>query len=297
MRELEVHKDGMTPQRQTLWLAVGIGSIALVVGYMVGASSTPVVSVAAPAVFGLVITAVGLLGGGSADKKLDALKELLTRAKTTTGEAPEGVSLEQVGATLASVRQELSLQAARLGKMLVVFALFYVLGLSFGTYARVTNLYAPHVSRRLPWDGADAAGRPPTPADAIDWINLQEQLLALGYTQEQIADIYSIQVEEWKKPRPAPTPTPAGPELGNTTMPPAPEAASQSGGGRAPKLPAGDREASGSSPRPFGITVVAPPVTLPNRRGPQQAAGEPPPPPTLRTAPLPTPRPSPRRLP
>jgi uncharacterized membrane protein YfcA len=48
----------MQPQAMLL---LGIAFVAGTVGYMVGGSGTPVVSVAIPAVFGLVVTAVGLL--------------------------------------------------------------------------------------------------------------------------------------------------------------------------------------------------------------------------------------------
>jgi len=53
-------------------------AIALVVDYMVGASSTPVGSFAVPAVFGLVVTALGFISGSGTDKKIEELKELGT---------------------------------------------------------------------------------------------------------------------------------------------------------------------------------------------------------------------------
>jgi hypothetical protein len=178
----------MRTPKQTLWLISGIGLIAVISGYMVGASQTPVVSVAIPAVFGLIVTGLGFIGSSNVEKKLEPIKEALDKNNLT-----------QAQNTLASINNELEKNPDRIGKILVAFSAFYIIGLAFGTYARVTNLYVPNATRQLPWEQSADIQSPPTVSDAIEWIKLQEELLGLGYTREQIRNIYAIQVAEWNR--------------------------------------------------------------------------------------------------
>ena len=52
-----------TDRLSYLWLYIGVVSISTVLGYMVGASNTPVVGAAIPSVFGLLVIAIGALWG------------------------------------------------------------------------------------------------------------------------------------------------------------------------------------------------------------------------------------------
>jgi hypothetical protein len=248
----------MKLRRQIAWLGIGIGSIAMVVGYMVGGSQTPVVSVAVPVVFGLVITALGFVGGSGSDKKLDALNEFLDRAKTglPIGDGAETFDLgelKRVENTVNSIKEQIALTPERIGKVLVLFTAFYVIGLSFGTYARVRNLYAARLVKKLPWESGINVRRPPTSADAIDWINLQEQLLEAGYTPEQVADVYLIQIDEWNK---AQSPTVGGPPDPTPKKPN--QDVSPNDTAAKPRLSAKLKTArnGGQAPQPLGFTVI-----------------------------------------
>jgi DNA-binding transcriptional MerR regulator len=281
-------------RKQITWLAFGIGSIALVVGYMVGGSQTPVVSVAVPAVFGLVITALGFIGGSSAGKKIDEIKDLLPLAKVEGSakveggaEAADAELLRQVERKLTSIKKELSLSPERIGKLLVVFTSFYVAGLAFGTYARITNLYAPSPVRQLPWADAANGRRPPTSADAIDWVTLQEQLLSLGYNKAQIAEIYSIQAEEWNRQQAASAVQPTAQNQTDQNGSAAAKEQKGDGGGHNPKLSEKLKEARGNgNGSPIGLTVIAVPSALPNRNKPTPTP-TPTPAPTLDSSKLP----------
>lgn len=170
--------------KRNVWFVLGIGSIAAVLGYMVGASKTPVVGVAIPAIFALVLTAVGLVSGASIGKKFDAVKELVNKAESS--------DIEKV---LDAIRSETKTVPNRLGKVLLGFTILYAIGLLAGTRARVNNWFAPAYEQQLPWISSNHP--PPTASEAVDWIALQEQLIELGYNRTQIDQIYSIQVAEW----------------------------------------------------------------------------------------------------
>jgi hypothetical protein len=191
----------MRTLKQTVWLGAGIGSIAAVLGYMVGASQTPVASVAIPAVFGLVITSVGLISGSDIDKKLDSLKKIFGKGKIDE-ESLDKDKLTQVENTLASIQSALVKTPELMGKMLVVFTTLYIAGLSFGTAARLHDWFVPKppiIQRHLPWASNPNLPPPSNTSDIIDWVGLQDELLELGYTQSQIEQLYSIQVAEWNK--------------------------------------------------------------------------------------------------
>ncbi len=179
----------MRDMKQKIWLGLGIGAMAAVLGYMVGASSTPIAGVALPAIFGLVITAFGLVSNLGLEKKLENVSESIGKDK-----APD------VQKKLDNIQNELRQIPGLMGKLLVVFTLLYMTGLVIGARARTNEWFAPslpHKEIELPW--AKNNELPPTSSDAIEWIALQQQLLQLGYTQAQIEHLYSIQINEWKE--------------------------------------------------------------------------------------------------
>jgi hypothetical protein len=255
--------------QQTLWLGLGVGSIALVVGYMVGASSTPIVSVAVPAVFGLVITAVGFLRSTGIEEKISALKKTLDRAAIASNSANEAEKVSsdpstQIDSLLASVRQELSVTPERLGKVLVFFTVFYIVGLSFGTYARIAQIFSPPTPRHLPWADVANIRRPPTAEDAIDWIGVQEQLLALGYSQAQVSELYAIQVDEWNT-RQKDAQAAATPKTGGTNVNPSENKTPLS---NILSKAVNGKKGEGEQPRPMSVTQEGPNRTLPVNQRP-----------------------------
>jgi hypothetical protein len=174
--------------KDTFWLPTGIGLIAVITGYMVGASQTPVVGIAMPAIFGLIVTAFGFFTNSELMKKIDTIKEAFNKN-----------NVQEIQSKLEFLSSEAKGNPMRIGRLLVVFSLAYALGLSFGTYLRVTNPFASKQARQFPWSDNPGAIEPPSALDAIDWIQLQEALSDLGYTQQQVKSLYQLQTKEWNK--------------------------------------------------------------------------------------------------
>lgn len=164
-------------------LLFGIASVAAVVGYMAGGSATPVANVAIPAVFGLVVTAVGLLHAGQPGKEL---VELVQAAEKNEHAARE----------LLAYRARSASAPVRVGLALVVFAVVYLAAATVGAKVRIERLLAPlPQAQAFPWEGA--AMKPPTLAAALEWMAVQTRLTALGYGRDDIAALYEIQQTEW----------------------------------------------------------------------------------------------------
>lgn len=152
-----------------LWLYIGVLSVGAVLGYMVGASNSPVVGTAIPSVFGLVVLAIG------------AIKD---RGRPATSGGTEVESEERRGMNhLFS-----SFHSARpLGIMLTIFSVTYFAALLGGTEVRAASIKnaPPH----FPWPNA----KPPANVeDALEWLAVQQQLIAYGYSPEQVQALYAL---------------------------------------------------------------------------------------------------------
>ena len=167
-----------------LLLLVGIAFVAATVGYMAGGSGTPVASVAIPAVFGLAVTALGLLQASQPSK------ELLEYLKTAGDKA-------DVQPDIIEYRKRVKDAPGRIGIALIVFSVAYLLAATFGAKVRIDGLLLPtKEAREFPWAKSDT--KPPTIAAALEWMALQTRLTELGYNSDRISVLYSIQVAEWK---------------------------------------------------------------------------------------------------
>ena len=169
---------------QQLLLLLGIAFVAATVGYMAGGSGTPVASVAIPAVFGLVVTALGLLQAAQPNKDLlEYLKSSGEKADTQ----PD----------IVEYRKRTKSAPARIGIALIVFSSAYLVAATFGAKVRIDNVLAPKKeAREFPWAKSDT--KPPTIAAALEWMALQARLNELGYETDRISVLYAIQVAEWK---------------------------------------------------------------------------------------------------
>src|SRR4051812_22810641 len=114
--------------RGHLLLVFGVAAIGLTIGYMVGGSATPVVAIAVPAVFGLVVTAVGMIHTAPSKELLEAIKALGEKADT----APE----------ILDFRARQRHAPARIGVALVAFSLAYLGGATLGASVRINHFLA-----------------------------------------------------------------------------------------------------------------------------------------------------------
>lgn len=165
-------------------LLVGIASVAAVVGYMAGGSATPVASVAIPAVFGLAVTALGLLQATQPSKDLLEFIRSLGKDADTQPDIVE-------------YRQRVRTAPVRVGIALTVFSACYIVAATYGASVRINKALVQAPSAKpFPWQDADTP--PPTISSALEWLALQSRLSELGYSDQQIASLYAIQTSEWK---------------------------------------------------------------------------------------------------
>lgn len=210
-------------KKERFVLFLGLGFVSACLGYITGASATPVVGVIIPAIFGLVTLAFAVISSNELKSQIALLAEQLNISET------EQPSLSKLLSTLDYERGKKTF----LGIAMVVFSFFYVLGSVVGGVARTHEWFAPRPVQKvnfLPWEDDDIK-EPETLSDAVDWIELQESLKALGYNSTQIKSLYLMHVEELsavsKDQKPfsftLPGLTPKIPELtespGNTLVP------------------------------------------------------------------------------
>ena len=139
------------------WFYGGIAATAVVLGYLVGASNSPVAGSAITAIFGLGVAAVGLL-------------------KERSSPAEPGPA-----ATLSSN----ALRPA--GIMLTIFSLTYLAAILGSSVLRARLSQPAKVP--VPWS---ANAIPSTPQSALEWLVVQRRLMAYGYTPEQVRKLYEM---------------------------------------------------------------------------------------------------------
>jgi len=155
------------------WFAIGLALLAAIMGFLVGASHSPVAGVTITAAFGLAIPIFNVLNNKPAPVTA----------------ASEGQPIPAPGATQTTSALGPK-ELATIGKILTVFCVMFVLGLSLGAYSRVQDW--PHVQlppQQFPWK--DTTQMPKESRYALDWIVVRARLHGMGYTDQQIQSLYS----------------------------------------------------------------------------------------------------------
>ncbi|HEV8242217.1 MAG TPA: hypothetical protein VGS57_22815 [Thermoanaerobaculia bacterium] len=177
-------------RNQTLFL-VGIASAGLLIGILTGASPSPVAGTVIAAALGLMVAA---LTSSTTSLDVSKLAENLAPALRQSGD-PEAAAATLQGALSELENREHRL-ARRAGALLIVAAIAVALGVLLGALLRLNDIpTAKRHESRLPWVGKEA---PKMTYNAVDWMVVQHDLLARGYTHEQIELLYGIQLTEWK---------------------------------------------------------------------------------------------------
>jgi hypothetical protein len=161
MKELNV-----VPKRSNLNIVFlsGIGLIAFCIGFMIGVSSSPVLAVIFPSIFGLATTSIGLI----------QRKE----SKDT--------SIENIESQNTDFNQK------QIGLLLIIFSISYFLGLFMGVGTRIGEwhqVFYKAEKKEFPWSNSKIK-QPTTLANTLNWICLQEKLIEGGYKSEQIRKLY-----------------------------------------------------------------------------------------------------------
>lgn len=165
--------------------AVGIFLIAVILGFLVGASESPVAGIALTATFGLVASAISLKSKPQDMLKASALD--LSRASV-----PEPNPQRPTEITSATLHD--------LGLVLAVFSIAFSVGLAAGIASRI-KYHKVEPMTALPWQGLE---EPRTARKAVDWIVVHKKLRDLGYTDKQIASLYAIEAAQLKKDKDTP---------------------------------------------------------------------------------------------
>jgi hypothetical protein len=152
-----------------LWLYIGVLSIGTVLGYMVGASNSPVVGTAIPSVFGLVAIAIGAVKHWS---------------HPATSSDRERGSEEREGTSRLSLSRH---TVGPLGIMLTIFSATYLAAMLGGTEVRAASFRVRPT--QFPWPNSKP---PQNVEDALDWLAVQQQLIAYGYSPEQVQELYKL---------------------------------------------------------------------------------------------------------
>lgn len=164
-------------------LYAGVFALAITLGYMVAASGTPVGAITIPAVFGLVVTALGLLQRPNSEVPADT---------HCTPKVANGLPLDS--STTTAIAQTVPM---RFGFMLLSFSLGFCLGLVIGAKARLELWLSPHPeSMQLTWLRHNLP-EPPSGEAAFYWLYVQNILQERGISDDQVKALYLIQSKNW----------------------------------------------------------------------------------------------------
>lgn len=138
------------------WIYIGYFAFTLSLGFIIGASNSPVIGAFLSSLFGILIALL------SARSDASAKGFFLNKSELTN-----------------------------LGKLLFGFSIFLIVGLLIGESYRTGRFSTK--SRNFIWSGKTM---PTSTYEALDWIILEEKLSKLGYSRDKIAELYDIRITE-----------------------------------------------------------------------------------------------------
>lgn len=141
----------------TTWFISGAIVLSLVVGVLVGASSSPVAGVV---VTGLLGVAIAFSGRGSGDGK----------APTTE-------------------------QQDFIGQFILIFSVAMAVGIGMGVKVRVNDWFLSGDTEstvEFPWQQSES---PSSVREAIDWLIIQEKLVQMGLSEQQVQSLYDMKLD------------------------------------------------------------------------------------------------------
>lgn len=150
--------------------AIGIACVSTLLGFLVGASESPVAGIALTATFGIVATGLALHQNAAGVPK-DSLPPV------------DGVTTDE-SKFIRALRS--------LGYVLVIFSIAFSTGLWAGIHMKMQS-HKVQIEASLPWAGQEA---PKSARKAIDWVVVRHKLRDIGYTDSQIVEIYKIDTKK-----------------------------------------------------------------------------------------------------
>jgi hypothetical protein len=183
----------MVSYRSFIWFFCGISLLSILLGFLTGASSSPVAGVAITSVFGLVATVFGLYHKISIEKKL----ELVTLPVETDGVSENQSAYSSAIQNYENLETSIHSSLNRSGQLLIIFTIMFCVGLGLGINLRIGDwLKQPIKIKQFPWINSTA---PTQTENAVDWLIVQENLLRFGYSEKQVEELYKIEYALSKK--------------------------------------------------------------------------------------------------
>lgn len=174
---------------------IGLALTTACVGFMVGASETPVAGIIIPAIFGVVAS---LLGAVQRTQLLQAIQDRRKSADQESDKAAQN--------NLADILEDFEKTSLRVGIALIVFALAYFTSLITGIAFRVSRWHEVFLPSSPVIAAAASTPAPieteksfPWPEDeifsdaeiALNWLCFQELLIFAGYSHERVQTLYA----------------------------------------------------------------------------------------------------------
>lgn len=138
---------------------LGIFLFSMVLGHLIGLSSSPVLGTAITVILGIVVAFLGVY-------------------ERSKGEQPQ-------------VRPNL---LKNIGWILTVCGIGIFLGLYSGSWIKLNSTLIFHLEKEVPWQKGQ---EPSELAEAIDWMVVAHKLKELGYTTNQVREHYNIRKSEF----------------------------------------------------------------------------------------------------
>lgn len=182
--------------------AGALAILGFAAGFMVAASASPAVTAALPVLAGLATGAIAALRGRTDRQALDERFETLKSTLTSGANVATDASLATFRASNAAILKHLRVNTAAVGAVTFAFALFFVVGLGLGMWARLDGAAARQLSPLAgPWEiaateGTEARVMPPSSSAALYWLGRQQQLRLAGVPPRTIAGIFDAHVLE-----------------------------------------------------------------------------------------------------
>ena len=157
-----------------VFFVVGIVFIANLLGFLVGASESPVAGIALTATFGIVATGLALH------------QRAFVSVPPDSPSASAPIKAPTEGKVLEALKS--------LGIVLITFSVAFAIGLAIGIAAKVQS-HRVDKETKIFWEGVQA---PTSARKAIDWLIVRKRLNEIGYTDGQVLSIYKLDVERSK---------------------------------------------------------------------------------------------------
>lgn len=210
---------------------IAIGLLSSIIGFLVGASATPVVGIALPALFGFIGTGIALFQQfTSSPEKKDANEQIKLLEQKSAQEGVDSSTQEQLeikkgeANTLQKQEQKrFNGTIIAVAMLLIFFALFFSGGVFGGQWARLSQAYDRFLPREytvVPWEEDTNLEPPTTPAQLQQWIAFQRLLADNNYSPEAVESNYGLLYNQWEKDaQPTPSSASIWDDLDNSTSP------------------------------------------------------------------------------